>query len=187
MTAPTDDWMMWLAERYPLALVEMLHPSPPPREPLALFGIECREGWKPILIKLLDRLESEISAQPEQRRYDFRVVQIKEKLGTLRVYMPGEVTDEMQMAIALAEDASGKTCEVCSASGRSRQLRGWLSTLCDSHAAARARKSETGDGDKGERALLAREQARRGEYLTWLESQRLLREYREAKVGKKEK
>lgn len=49
-------------------------------------------------------------------RKSFRVVQVKEKYGTLRFYMTYE-TEEMSEAIEEAEQKSAKTCEACGSVG----------------------------------------------------------------------
>lgn len=55
--------------------------------------------------------------------------QIKEKFGTLRVYMT-HYLPEMEEAISEAERLSAITCEDCGQPGELRQG-GWLRTLCD--------------------------------------------------------
>jgi hypothetical protein len=46
--------------------------------------------------RLLQRLDSEIAAHPADQRDRFRIVQIKEKLGRLTVYLESEATPEMR-------------------------------------------------------------------------------------------
>jgi hypothetical protein len=57
-------WEIEWATRFPLALSEMLLPSNPldtiDAQPLARWGIEINAGWRPILERLLGRLEVEI-------------------------------------------------------------------------------------------------------------------------------
>lgn len=61
-----------------------------------------------------------------------RMLQIKEKFGTLRVYI--DHADERIMALTdMAEKLSEFTCEKCGAPGELR-TGGWLKTLCDEHA-----------------------------------------------------
>jgi hypothetical protein len=118
---PTDgeaNWRGALAARYPLA---------------RSVGFECFGGWQPILIRLLDRLEAVIAAQPVDARGDFDIVQIKQKFGRLLVYLSKEGTAEMKAAIQEAEDASVVTCEVCSAPGRLAERNAWWSVRCIAH------------------------------------------------------
>lgn len=56
-------------------------------------------------------------------------VQVKEKYGTLRIYMSCE-TQEMSEIIRDAENKSSETCETCGRPGK-RNKYGWISTLCD--------------------------------------------------------
>jgi hypothetical protein len=101
---PDDDWMMELATRYPVALVELLHPSAPPHEPLALSGIECREDSEPVPTALLARLDAGMAAQSGAAH----VSQILEKFGVLRLYLDGRVTDAMRDASSVAPVETGK-------------------------------------------------------------------------------
>jgi len=55
--------------------------------------------------------------------------QIKEKFGTLRVYMTYE-TNEIERFISEAENLSSKTCEECGSIGVLRNDT-WIRTLCD--------------------------------------------------------
>lgn len=59
-------------------------------------------------------------------------VQIKEKYGTLRLYMTA-TTDEMDEYTSTAEKASESTCETCGKYGKVRGG-GWLYCACDDHA-----------------------------------------------------
>ena len=63
------------------------------------------------------------------------VAQIKEKFGTLRLYMDNcEGFDSG--VIQMAEEMSCHTCEVCGCSGTTYTI-GWHKTLCDAHAIER--------------------------------------------------
>lgn len=141
VSVPTDgeypQWEILLATRYPLALSEMRWPSVVRRTldsaPTARWGIECGTGWRHIVEKLLERLETAIAAQPIGRRDVFRIVQIKEKFGRLTVYLASEGSAEMRAAIQDAAEQSVITCEVCSAPGRLEERHGWWSAKCAAH------------------------------------------------------
>ena len=60
-----------------------------------------------------------------------RVVQVKEKLGTLRFYA-NQVDERAAAYINFAEHMSGKICEVCGAPG-TRGGKVWVKTLCETH------------------------------------------------------
>lgn len=60
-----------------------------------------------------------------------RVVQVKEKFGTLRFYAD-QVDERAQAYIDFAEHMSGRVCEVCGAPGKLGG-KGWIRTLCETH------------------------------------------------------
>ncbi|MEX2211226.1 MAG: hypothetical protein WD689_05625 [Gaiellaceae bacterium] len=93
-------------------------------------------GWHPILARLHDRLAA---IDP-----DYRLDQVKEKFGVLRVYPADEeyaarrrVLDAIEAAIADAVRESAATCERCGQPGRLRSEPEWrglrhrVLTLCD--------------------------------------------------------
>jgi hypothetical protein len=86
------------------------------------FGCECGDGWYDILRDLCLKIKDT----------DTKFVQIKEKFGTLRVYV-WNATDEVYAEIDKAEALSAKTCEQCGAPGVTRGG-GWIQTLCDTCA-----------------------------------------------------
>jgi hypothetical protein len=131
------NWEIDLATRFPLALSEMRWPSKPLKtydtEPLARWGIDIMAGWRPILERLLGRLESEIVAQPAEERDRFRIVQIKEKFGRLTVYLDTEGTPAMRAAIDAAAEESVQTCEVCGVPGELKERNFWWAPRCKEH------------------------------------------------------
>jgi hypothetical protein len=125
-----------MAMRFPLALSEMRWPSAPldtfDTRALARWGIEIQAGWRSIMERLLARLEAEIAAQPVEQRDRFRIVQAKEKLWRLTVYLADSATRDMYAAIQEASDQSIRTCEVCGAPGElaARGPTGWMPPRC---------------------------------------------------------
>jgi hypothetical protein len=138
-------WEIEWTTRFPLALSEMLLPSKPldtiDAQPLARWGIEINACWRPILERLLERLEAEIAAQPVDDRDRFRALQIKEKFGRLTVYLANS-TPDMDTAIQEAADESTQTCEVCGAPGELKQRDYWWSPRCTEHETWRPRNFE---------------------------------------------
>jgi hypothetical protein len=130
-------WQVALAERYPLALAEMRSPSPalgrPTATALARWGIECQAGWRPLIEQLLHHLETAIAEEPKERRRDLRIVQMKEKLGRLTVYLAGEGSPAMKAAIVAAQERSAHMCEICSEPGQLAERRGWWAARCPGH------------------------------------------------------
>jgi len=130
-------WEIDLAVRYPLALSEMRWPSAPlgtmGARALARWGIECKRGWRSVVVALLDRLEREIEAQPLDERDAYRIVQIKEKFGRLTVYLASGATPAMWDAIDDAGEQSIKVCEFCGESGVLAERRFFWSVRCRAH------------------------------------------------------
>jgi len=97
---------------------------------LMWFGMECDDGWFDIIYNLIKKIDK--IAKKEglyNKEYPIRILQIKEKFGTLRVYMGGG-TDEIFNLLDKAERKSSNTCEVC---GKPGKLMGcaWVKTLCN--------------------------------------------------------
>ena|ERR1700690_1659323 len=114
----------------------LLYPNADPRMPYRMFGIECDLGW----VRLLDELFSCIDDRVQRRNLtDFKVLQVKEKFGTLRVYVSG-ADDEIHALISQFAELSATVCEKCGSPARTRTVgtHGLLKTLCD-----RCRRRET--------------------------------------------
>lgn len=90
------------------------------------FGKEYDPGWDKIVEDLCEKI------QQLNLPNDFKIVQIKEKFGGLRVYT-NYTTDELQSLIRKAEELSFKTCEHCGEPGKLRNRGSWLYTACDKH------------------------------------------------------
>ena len=61
--------------------------------------------------------------------------QVKEKFGTLRFYYSGG-DEYINGLVSMAESMSGVTCEQCGSPGTTGG-QGWITTLCETHRAAR--------------------------------------------------
>jgi hypothetical protein len=133
------NWEIEMAARYPLALSEMRAPSAPldtfETRALARWGLEVHAGWRGLTERLLEKLQRAITAQPTDERDRFRIVQLKEKFGSLTVYLATKGTPEMEAAIHDAREESATICDVCSAPGQlaERGPLGWWSTRCPDH------------------------------------------------------
>lgn len=106
-----------------------------PMAPIDYWGIECDCGWAPLIESVADLLERyvvdpAIADVPEAERPRF--VQIKEKLGTLRLHIlgRGELPSTLQAAIEAAESASSCCCEHCGAPGMLRTT-GYRRVVCE--------------------------------------------------------
>lgn len=98
-------------------------------------GVYVGDGWCPMLDVLCRGIENHCDrakvALPT-------VAQVKEKFGGLRFYVDGGDT-YVHSIIDFAEALSFRICEDCGNAGKLRDDRPWYRTLCDEHAAARAR------------------------------------------------
>jgi hypothetical protein len=100
------------------------------------WGFDCGDGWYGIIKEAADRLEP-IFAQckandPEGWSFGYyRATQVKEKFGTLRLYLSAASDEAHQIAID-AEKQSETVCEECGKPGELRG-RGWYYTACDAH------------------------------------------------------
>lgn len=123
------------------------------------WGIQCGDGWHDLVRQLchdIERVATEAGLDPDSEDWP-RVVQIKEKFGTLRFYIrtPADIDDEqpsdmvaesgpgrmisfrpvagmskIRELVMEAEQRSGTLCEHCGAPGN-RHMDGWVRTLCE--------------------------------------------------------
>lgn len=112
------------------------------------------DGWHDLTTDLFARIDGQLSDAQARR---FQVVQIKEKLGGLRVYFRIDGPPDRQKAsdagpsgaeasqdhrlrhevlalIASAQDEASRRCQVCGCGGRLRRFPGLLRVLCERHA-----------------------------------------------------
>ena len=94
---------------------------------------ECNEGWRDLIDRACVRIENALdNGDP------VKIVQIKEKYGTLRFYwsgrLPSETEAKVREVVSLAEARSACTCEICGAEGRLYNRGGWFATACSAHA-----------------------------------------------------
>lgn len=95
------------------------------------FLFECGDGWVDILLEAATQLNDHIQTLPDDVRQDVVVLQVKEKYGTLRIYV-SYYTEEIDNIVKEAEKKSCKTCETCGKEGKLRGSR-WFYTACDKH------------------------------------------------------
>lgn len=185
-----------LQERYKI-LFEYKEDS---REPFALFGFECGEGWYNIIenachaicsdyeweskrLEMLKECLKDISGITKRRsvleinitedvvRKEVeesidntsiqvqklksrlpRIVQVKEKFGTLRIYMDNN-SPEFKHVEMYAELMSAVTCEKCGNVGRTYRV-GWHQTLCREHAIERYGEKVVSDYELDKKEVL---------------------------------
>lgn len=95
------------------------------------------DGWADVLDRALRHIDmAMINESPDAV---FRIVQTKEKFGTIRIYyeaksLSATTREAIEEAITLAEARSACTCEVCGREGRLYDAAGWYATRCPRHA-----------------------------------------------------
>lgn len=94
-------------------------------------------GWLP----LLDECFFELKAAG----WSGNILQIKEKFGSLRLYISG-INPAISEIVNRCEERSRTICEECGQVGELRNDNGWLNTLCESHHVERlaARRNRNG-------------------------------------------
>lgn len=98
----------------------------PATESLMCFGCECGNGWEPLIRGVAEVAEKWNKEHPDEPAV---ACQIKEKFGTLRMYVDSKSFD-LNDAIRDAEMKSCVVCEICGAEGKTRN-HGWFVTQCD--------------------------------------------------------
>jgi len=105
-----------------------------PRYPFPMFGIECNDGWLPLLDRLCSNLQWNTDKNNSEGKYpQIKVTQCKEKFGGLRFYVQG-ATEHQYGMIDLAESLSYHICEDCgkfSEKQLAEDYYGWIYTKCD--------------------------------------------------------
>ena len=91
--------------------------------PKGWYGFSCGPGWK----DLIDRAFAKMKAAG----WSGVIHQVKEKFGTLRMYVEGDGEVPISEIIAEAVVESTKTCEGCGAPGVPRNSTYWMHTHCD--------------------------------------------------------
>lgn len=91
--------------------------------------IECGSGWSKIIDPIIDYIEK-YNSTIEKEEDKIKIVQIKEKFGSLRFYAHNK-TPELIKLIEEAEDKSYNICELCGSEEDIGQIAdGWITTCC---------------------------------------------------------
>ena len=94
-----------------------------------LREIACLPGWLNLIDELCRTLQIHLDSHPDVPQVD--VLQVKEKFGGLRFYYSGG-DSVCRDAVAMAEERSLSTCEVCGQTGTLGGER-WLNVRCVNH------------------------------------------------------
>lgn len=94
------------------------------------------EGWRHLIDNAFSSAEQILLDYPWA---SFRIVQVKEKFGSLRIYfreegLPVEVSAQLLEVMQAANAQSSSVCETCGASARLGNRRGRYSVRCPSCA-----------------------------------------------------
>lgn len=93
-------------------------------------GAEYGPGWIPLVRRMLDEMISALKAAGFQRSA-LRIMQIKEKRGTLRCYYRAPI--DLERIVDKYEDKSAVICEQCGGIGHMRNGM-YITCICDSCA-----------------------------------------------------
>ncbi|MBX5014957.1 hypothetical protein [Rhizobium lentis] len=96
-------------------------------------GIECDDGWLPILTDFCVSVGSVMDGGR------FKIVQVKEKFGAMQIYFKlSDAGSKTESAVSdarqLASHRSLHVCEVCGRRGRLTNIEGMYKTVCEDHA-----------------------------------------------------
>jgi len=89
----------------------------------------CDKGWYNLIDDCLNDIQKYLGIYKPEFRKDFKILQIKEKWGGLRIYVSTS-DDKIDDIISYYEAKAEMTCEMCGEDGKLR-TNGWFKTLCD--------------------------------------------------------
>lgn len=92
--------------------------------------ITCDSGWFSLIKEVCDHIKTENPG--------FKIVQIKEKFGLLRIYTEPRYNNKptqdawnrLSKVVRWAEHKSAFMCEICGNVGKIDHSRGWIKTHC---------------------------------------------------------
>lgn len=100
-----------------------------PSQSAMTFGFQLNgSGGLVLLYRLCEKLQL-IALELRTRGIEFKILQIKQKLGTLRMAHRGG-NDAIQAEIDRARAVALRTCELCGKPGELRSEHGYLIVLC---------------------------------------------------------
>ena len=95
---------------------------------LMAFGFDCNDGW----FSLLDELCNKIYSYCKKNKLTIpKVLQVKEKFGSLRFYVDSDSDNYIENLINEYEIKSSNTCEFCGNKGNIKKVKGWFMCRCD--------------------------------------------------------
>jgi hypothetical protein len=113
-----------IIQKYPELFGE---PPYDPKETLICFGLEVSPKWLPTLDKGFQQMAEIVK---KEKLDDFRITQVKEKFGGLRVYSRYSI-DEIDKIIERMEEEVEHICEKCGSLEGKLRTDGWMRVRCD--------------------------------------------------------
>ncbi|MDB5670961.1 MAG: hypothetical protein JWO25_1920 [Alphaproteobacteria bacterium] len=100
---------------------------------------EVGDGWRDLVETAVGRIAAAVTGTPDGA---LKILQIKTKFGSLRLYWRSDGLSRVQNAavveaVDLAEARSACTCEICGSEGGPWSDHGWMLTACAEHARGR--------------------------------------------------
>jgi hypothetical protein len=86
----------------------------------------CGDGWLPIIETFFELIRHDIKWN---NMPPVKIIQIKEKFGTLRIYHNGG-NDKLLAYEMFASGMSDKMCEVCGTTKNVGRTHDWIQTIC---------------------------------------------------------
>lgn len=95
------------------------------------YYCECDDGWYNLIYNCCKDIEQLYKSKNADIN-TLRILQIKEKYGTLRIYLDNYIdgTDDI---VTKYENLSSEICEVCGDKGSLKLKNSWMKTLCEKH------------------------------------------------------
>lgn len=91
--------------------------------------IEYGNGWYNLIIELITKIEG-IYLKNNKDITEIEIIQIKEKYGSLRIYITSSIS-EVHDLIVEYERLAETICDECGNKGSLRQRNDWLQILCE--------------------------------------------------------
>lgn len=103
------------------------------------FGFEFQNGWLPMVYELFGLLDDLQCASG----HAITISQIKEKFGSLRIYLncSDDISEDVRILTALFSSLSARTCDICGASGKIDLHDGYWCPRCENHKKSEDRAS----------------------------------------------
>lgn len=96
----------------------------------AFWGFEVGPGWFNIIADFVIKLDSHLRRNPDMMREEYIIMQIKEKFGSLRIYLHSS-DFYINSLIAETEKRAADCCTICGK--KVEKVFGVWSSMCEKH------------------------------------------------------